>query len=341
MGYIYKITNNVNGKIYVGKTTRTIEKRFKEHILRSKSQDTYLKRAIVKYGESNFTVEQLEKCDDSILDEREMFWIENLNSYDNHIGYNLTLGGDGAKKYSNEEAEMIISLWNNGLTARDIKAFTGISINVITRFLSTLSDYEETRKRRTHEKIYQSIHKKINKYDLEGNLVAEYDSIVEASRSVEGTPPVIINCMKTPRSVAYGFIWKYANDKSEITPQKYGREHPVVQYDLKGNVVARYNSIREAVKETKIPSTNIIASCQKRVQTAKGFCWRYEEDNSPIEIGRLRKKAVIQMDMDNNIVNTFDSALSASKETGFSFSSIQACCAGRNKSAHNFIFKYA
>ncbi len=61
-GLIYLITCLVNGKKYVGQTTKTVEKRFKEHVRRKKS---LISKAIHEFGVENFTVEVLEECETS------------------------------------------------------------------------------------------------------------------------------------------------------------------------------------------------------------------------------------------------------------------------------------
>lgn len=74
MGYIYKITNKINNKVYVGQTIKTVEKRFNQH--KNNSNKEYfsqiaLYQAFNKYGIENFKVETLEECDNELLDERE------------------------------------------------------------------------------------------------------------------------------------------------------------------------------------------------------------------------------------------------------------------------------
>ena len=61
-GYIYKVTNNINGHMYIGQTMRTINIRWKEHIkdAMSESDDYYFHRAIRKYKEHNFIIEKIE-----------------------------------------------------------------------------------------------------------------------------------------------------------------------------------------------------------------------------------------------------------------------------------------
>ena len=80
MGYIYKITNKVNGKIYIGKTIKTIEERFKRHIYDSRRNNSYFYNAIKKYGIENFIIEEIENVDNSKLNEREKYWISFYNS---------------------------------------------------------------------------------------------------------------------------------------------------------------------------------------------------------------------------------------------------------------------
>lgn len=94
-GKIYKITNDINDKVYVGQTVRTLKKRFNGHCCYSKSDKTenmYIKRAIHKYGKEHFFISLIEECPIEMLDEREQYWIQYYDSY--NTGYNLTLGGN-------------------------------------------------------------------------------------------------------------------------------------------------------------------------------------------------------------------------------------------------------
>lgn len=89
---IYKITNTITGDFYIGKTSKTKEQRFKKHIYNaSYGIDTYLYRAIRKYGKDNFIIEEVEnQLNNLSIDKREKFWIDNLNPK-----YNMTKGGEG------------------------------------------------------------------------------------------------------------------------------------------------------------------------------------------------------------------------------------------------------
>jgi len=86
---IYKITNKINGKIYIGQTKFTAKKRFKQHA----KADTFIGRAIRKYGADNFKIEVVEICKNALeLNEREIFWIEYFNCKVPN-GYNIADGG--------------------------------------------------------------------------------------------------------------------------------------------------------------------------------------------------------------------------------------------------------
>jgi len=99
---VYKITNLVNGKVYVGQTTKGAEYRFRQHISDSKRTKGYgctlLQRAMRRHGVDNFRMEVLgaySSMDD--LCKAECTWIEVLRARDRDHGYNITLGGDTTK----------------------------------------------------------------------------------------------------------------------------------------------------------------------------------------------------------------------------------------------------
>ena len=93
---IYKIVNQINGDFYIGKTTKPKEVRLKEHFYSSSyNSQTHLHRAIRKYGETNFIIDEIENpLPEDMLDERETYWIEKLNP-----SYNMTAGGEGGKTH--------------------------------------------------------------------------------------------------------------------------------------------------------------------------------------------------------------------------------------------------
>lgn len=88
--YVYKITNLVNGKIYVGKhSTNSLEDGYM-------GSGVVLKQAYQKYGLENFNKEVIDYYTNEVeLNQGEIYWIGQFNSTDPNVGYNLTYGGDG------------------------------------------------------------------------------------------------------------------------------------------------------------------------------------------------------------------------------------------------------
>lgn len=102
---IYKIQNKINNKIYVGQSV-SIEKRWTQHKINytNSTYNSALYKAMNKYGIENFSFEVIEECSIEQLDDKEIFWIQKLNSLVPN-GYNIALGGyqRGNSLYNYEE----------------------------------------------------------------------------------------------------------------------------------------------------------------------------------------------------------------------------------------------
>jgi group I intron endonuclease len=119
---IYKATNLINNKIYIGKTVYTLKKRKRRHILDAvnKRNKMLIAAAIRKYGEENFTWETVDRClfTESLI-ELEKYYIKKFDSMVPR-GYNVTPGGDGGGYIPSEETKKKLSLqkfgnrWNIG-----------------------------------------------------------------------------------------------------------------------------------------------------------------------------------------------------------------------------------
>lgn len=88
---IYKIENTVNGKVYVGSTTKPLKRRKYQHFILLKSNkhyNTHLQRSWNKYGEENFKFEEVVKVQENYLIKAEQYWIDYYKSYKDDLGYN-------------------------------------------------------------------------------------------------------------------------------------------------------------------------------------------------------------------------------------------------------------
>lgn len=122
---IYKITNNINGKIYIGQSNN-IQRRFSEHQNRGAASRIPVDVAIQKYGKENFSFEIIEECAIEQLNQRETYWINYFNSIEH--GYNCSVGGDQQSMGSNNgrailtenEVKIIRTAYNNHERRKDV-----------------------------------------------------------------------------------------------------------------------------------------------------------------------------------------------------------------------------
>lgn len=215
MAYIYKITNLINGKIYIGKTLLTVEKRWKEHCedyKKQRNEKRPLYSAMNKYGIENFKVEQIEECSDKIINEREVYWIEHYQSFKH--GYNATIGGDG-KAYL--DYDLICETYKqvqNAVKTSELCHCSADSVRKILkeRKMEIISSTEISR--RKNSKI-------INQFSLDGEFIQSFKSLSDAARYIQSLKPEsrtgiggirthISEVARAKRKTAYGFIWKYS-----------------------------------------------------------------------------------------------------------------------------------
>lgn len=110
MGIIYKITNKINNKIYIGLTNNPLSERWRAHKAQSSSgNDKHLYCSMRKYGVENFSIEQIDESDDfEILGKKERYWIDYYSSYKPNKGYNLTRGGESNQLDANPRTRLCV-----------------------------------------------------------------------------------------------------------------------------------------------------------------------------------------------------------------------------------------
>ena len=209
MAYVYKITNDINGKIYIGKTYNSIEKRFKEHCkdrLKRKCEQRPLYSAMNKYGIEHFHVELLEETTNP--EEREKYWIEYYGSFKN--GYNATTGGDG-KPYV--DIDMIISLWKEGKIIKEIHNITGYDEKTIAIHLKNnniSSCMIQNRVQERQRKVVLQLNKNTNE------IINVFPSITAAAESIDKHRYHISEACNGKRKTAYGYKWKF-KEENKVT----------------------------------------------------------------------------------------------------------------------------
>lgn len=134
------ITNQINGKIYIGQTIQPLAQRLQRHFCLGESSAAEMgmaiKRAVKKYGKENFKAVVLEECDRSVSDDREKYYIQKYDSYNN--GYNCTKGGDGGRSrdfFSIAIQTEIIDLYKLGFSLRALAAEYNVAKQTIKHVL--------------------------------------------------------------------------------------------------------------------------------------------------------------------------------------------------------------
>jgi len=202
--FIYKLTNTLNNKIYIGLTTESISERCRKRIAEAKyrdSRNSYILNAIRKHGSEVFKVEQIDTAITlEELQQKEIFYIQQYNSTNRKIGYNLTKGGEGnlGLKMSDETKEKIRQkrLGNKWSNERKLK-------------------HSETLKSKNidHSKAIENckLHnlktsKKVGEFDLNNNLIQTYNSISEVWKSLNITRGTIGYYLKLNKKGNYRIL---------------------------------------------------------------------------------------------------------------------------------------
>lgn len=198
---IYKVTNKITGRIYIGQTIRPLAERWKYHQWQTSCR--YLHNSILKYGAENFTVEQIDvACSKAELDQKEKYWIEYYNSIVPN-GYNLQSGGKHCE--FSKETRLKIS-----------KSLTGIKRSEITKRKMSENHWDSSgeknpnfgkeRSESTKAKIMLSQPKCKKVLCCETGEV--YFSISEASRKTGVNRQHISDVINRRRKRAGGFTWE-------------------------------------------------------------------------------------------------------------------------------------
>ena len=204
MAYIYKITNLVNNKEYIGKTERTINQRWQEHIRESQKPNPSraLYRAIQKYGIDNFICTQIIETNNPEEDEK--YYIDLYNTYKN--GYNETLGGDGACYLNlpeNEVCDFYLKNKNIKHTAEHFGCDRGSVKKILKRNNIELFDQSTT--------MLNIISQEVAQLDKNTEEVIKIWPSVHNASIAFGTKHIGSVC-KGKRKTAVGFKWKYVSD---------------------------------------------------------------------------------------------------------------------------------
>lgn len=310
---VYKHTNILNKKVYIGITSQSPTKRWGRGS--NYKNNPYFYRAIQKYGWDNFKHEILfnNLCqDEACSKEKEL--IRLYNSTNKNNGYNITLGGEGTLGVSHVA-------WNKGLTKKDNPK---LAKGIIS---------EDTRRKLREANI--------GKHQTEETKQKLRD-VRLGSKLTEETKEKISVALKQS-------AYFKGKELPQITRQKAYEANikKVFQYDMSGKLINSFNSHIEAaqfldnngnIKRIKTICSCISDACLGNTRSAYGYFWSHEKHDI-YTIPNKQKRKVCQI-KEKRMINIFDSLTEASMKTGINCACICECCKGRQKTAGGYIWRY-
>lgn len=290
MAYIYKITNLINSKIYIGETTGSIEQRWSQHKSKAKndlSRQYHLYCAMRKYGIENFTIEKIEEVEDEQRFLRETYYILKYESYKREKGYNEVIEGSGNSPYNSQD---FIDLWKNGLSMKEIAEEMGCHRTTAYKKIHNNISNEEI-KQRKGEIISKRDGRPVEQYSLQGQYIKDFPSASACSEEGFSQSAVSSVCSQKQKS-AYGYLWKYKDDNRDIQEWVKNYENKksagkpkkrIGQYDKQTNELLQiFESGADAARALELLDKSCICRAARTNGNSHGYKWRYLKKDGQI-----------------------------------------------------------
>lgn len=365
-GYIYKITNDINEKLYIGQTITTIKDRFRKHISDSfnRNDNMAIHLAIRKYGKENFHVYEIEKIENKdkndlivLLSEKEIEYILFYNTKCPN-GYNISDGGNNIEKDKNPviQYNTFTCEYTYYESISEASTKTDIDSSLICAcckrkvFSCKGSIFKYASEGITEDDIneYIKLHPKIKKYDYNGMLIETYLTSVLAAESVKNIYPKasgtsIISCCKGKLKTAYNYVWKYEYDEFDKSDPYYknislnkkyiSKNNEVIEKRNKytGELLDEYNNfynIEERLKLSKNQLKKIRSCCNKKIVSAFGYYWCYKNEFNKNDLDRIADTPIDMYSLDGKLLNSFNKIVDGLNFIGIDkrFSGVIANC---------------
>lgn len=374
IGYIYIITNNVNDKVYVGQTYRSIKERFSEH-LRS-NDDCYLHRAMRKYGKEHFIIEVIEilqtkNFKDLVnqLNEKEIYWINFYNSC--RDGYNMSLGGNNAPSSNSHKVDVYLF---DGTFIETCDSYTiasnkyTVSYSSIKEITSGNQSYCESSNGILY--VFRDHKDNFNKYEVLDNVrtiyqfnefgefVAEYRGATNAAKSIideignnnlDSVRSGIDDAVRNQRFL-YGYFWsdKKDYDINSYYVKRYGY-YQICQYDKTTKELLNiFRTIKDAsfyIKGDYSAFGAITKCCKGLSGYAFNSIWRYDNEDVNLYTSHKDRESrgrKINCYKDDVYICTYNSSVDVAENMNIDNSyKIANACRSKKHLFNNYAFFYA
>ena len=263
---IYKYTNKINGKVYIGKTCRTLAARA-GYKGKNYEKCPHFWNAIKKYNWKNFKPEILEEgLSSKEALHREIYWIKYYNSTDTHKGYNIM---DKAQSEFN---------WDTRKKSCHVNPMKGKHHSI-----------EAKRKIKEHHADVKGENNPNygKRYVGRKGLPMSVETKQKISKANKGKCKGRIpwnKGKKLPESTREKFRLKFKGSGNPFYGRKHSQDTIEKMKESKGRKIIcletnkKYNSIKDASLDVNVTSTAICACCKGKSKTAGGFHWRYFEE---------------------------------------------------------------
>lgn len=360
---IYKIENVVTGKSYIGRSLNC-QNRWRQHLYKlrkNKHPNPYLQNSWNKHGENNFEFSIIEFCEESILENKECYWIQEYNALDAAWGYNIadpTVNGGYSEEYKQKLRDsavqtqirlkkegyykqrvydLINGTYKEYPSTSDIPKELGLSKrkkNFITKHCRILmrNSTEEQRQQylKDMQDEYQSYISSISEYSNRtvykfdkntGELVGTYQGRQEAAKLNNIKPQQVTDSISGISASIKGFIYKYNKDFKLPKRTRYSR------IDFNGTI---YSGWKECSKATGLTKSQIITRCRSKNHNV---FW-IPASPKPKKIKIPSKKIIDQ----NGVI--YESVNKAAELLNLKTKKMYEVLAGRNKTTKGYSFQY-
>lgn len=360
-GYIYCVTNIKNNMKYIGQTSTTIKNRWSQHKNDMKHSNLYFYNALNYFGIENFVVDELLNisCElkSNLTYKLNVLEIEMISQYQTlcPLGYNIALGGDNCGKLPQPVSQydkhgILINTYESITEAGDILNLSCSQITSNCRggvmtcggwvFRYKNDDFNKYKIVSTHKK-------RVKMYKTDGEFIRMYNSMLDAAIDIgENIDSVnlISHVCRGKCNTFKGFVFRYEFDEFDKYEFKNRFSKKVNQYDMDGNFIKTFDSIKSVSDTYNVYSSNIVSCCKNKSISSCGFRWKYFTDNSQLKEIKDKNEskyiAVCKYSMDGELLETYKSVSDAAKSINKSTSAVSGVCKGKEKSIGGFIFRY-
>lgn len=269
MWSIYKITNKINGKSYIGQTSQKVEDRWNEHKRGKTSKNSPLKRAIEKYGWDNFTKEVIDTAETfEEAAEKEIYWIKYYKTcvlvHGKNCGYNLSRGGEGVFIITPEQEKIAVALWNNKRNLTEIGKELQIDRHTIRRILIRNGISEEELLKSKNYRYHP-----VFIFTLTGELIDTLDSLEETVKIYDINRSQIQQVLIHKLASTHSLIFLYEEEIDKLSEHivRANKNHRggVKSINIKTKEEHIYQTITEAEKQTGICRQTIRNRIRKNI----------------------------------------------------------------------------